>query len=58
MPQYNLGHVERIKKIQHLEATLPSLGLAGGAYEGVGIPQVIHSGQVAAAQAIKQISNA
>ncbi len=58
MPQYNLGHVERIKKIQQLEATLPSLGLAGGAYEGVGIPQVIHSGQVAAAQAIKQVSNA
>ncbi|MBT6919634.1 MAG: protoporphyrinogen oxidase [Planctomycetaceae bacterium] len=57
MPQYNLGHVERIKKIRQFEATLPSLGLAGGAYEGVGIPQVIHSGQVAAAHAIKQISN-
>ncbi len=58
MPQYNLGHVERIKKIQQLEATLPSLGLAGGAYDGVGIPQVIHSGQAAAAKAIKQFSNA
>jgi oxygen-dependent protoporphyrinogen oxidase len=58
MPQYNLGHVERIKKIRQFEATLPLLGLAGGAYEGVGIPQVIHSGQVAAAQAIKQVSNA
>ena len=57
MPQYNLGHVERIKKIRQFEATLPLLGLAGGAYEGVGIPQVIHSGQVAAAHAIKQISN-
>ena len=57
MPQYNLGHVERIKRIRQCEAILPSLGLAGSAYEGVGIPQVIHSGQVAAAQAIKQISS-
>ena len=56
MPQYNLGHVERINKIRQLEATLPSLGLAGGAYEGVGIPQVINSGQVAAAQAIADLN--
>ena len=56
MPQYNLGHVERINKIRQLEATLPSLGLAGGAYEGVGIPQVINSGQVAAAQTIADLN--
>jgi oxygen-dependent protoporphyrinogen oxidase len=56
MPQYNLGHVERIKNIRQLEATLPSLGLAGSAYEGVGIPQVINSGQVAAAQAIAELN--
>lgn len=53
MPQYNLGHVERIKKIRQAEAKLPSFGLAGSAYEGVGIPQVILSGQTAAAHAIK-----
>jgi oxygen-dependent protoporphyrinogen oxidase len=29
-------------------ATLPGLALAGAAYEGVGIPQVIASGQAAA----------
>jgi len=53
MPQYNIGHVERIKKIRRAEAQLQSFGLAGSAYEGVGIPQVIQSGQIAAANAIK-----
>lgn len=51
MPQYNLGHVERIKKIRQAEGKLPFFGLAGSAYEGVGIPQVILSGQTAAARA-------
>ena len=53
MPQYNVGHVERIKRIRQAESELESFGLAGSAYEGVGIPQVIQSGQVAAANAIK-----
>ena len=56
MPQYNLGHVERIKKIRQAEEKLPFFGLAGSAYEGVGIPQVILSGQTAAARAITGLS--
>jgi oxygen-dependent protoporphyrinogen oxidase len=53
MPQYNIGHVERMKKIRLAESKLQSFGLAGSAYEGVGIPQVIESGQIAAAHAIE-----
>ncbi|MDO7682542.1 MAG: protoporphyrinogen oxidase [Pirellulales bacterium] len=56
MPQYNLGHVERIKKIRQAEGKIPFFGLAGSAYEGVGIPQVILSGQTAAARAITGLS--
>ena len=48
MPQYHVGHVQRVAAIQARAAALPRLALAGAAYEGVGIPQVIASGQQAA----------
>lgn len=49
MPQYTLGHVDRVAQILGMVATHPGLAIAGAAYEGVGIPQVIASGQAAAA---------
>lgn len=48
MPQYHLGHVERIARIARRLDGLPGLALAGAAHEGVGIPQVIASGEAAA----------
>ena len=51
MPQYHVGHVERVARIMERTASLPGLGIAGAAYAGVGIPQVIASGQAAARQA-------
>ena len=48
MPQYHLGHLARIERITRRLDGLPGLALAGAAYEGVGIPQVIASGQAAA----------
>ena len=49
MPQYTVGHADRVATIQRLVANHRGLALAGAAYEGVGIPQVIASGQAAAA---------
>jgi len=49
MPQYTVGHADRVATIQQLVASHRGLALAGAAYEGVGIPQVIASGQAAAA---------
>ncbi|MCL2710937.1 MAG: protoporphyrinogen oxidase [Planctomycetaceae bacterium] len=48
MPQYNVGHRERIQEIESLVAKEPSLALAGNAFSGVGIPNCIHTGFVAA----------
>jgi protoporphyrinogen/coproporphyrinogen III oxidase len=48
MPQYHLGHLARLKRINDCIANLPGLALAGNAYEGVGIPQCIRSGEQAA----------
>jgi oxygen-dependent protoporphyrinogen oxidase len=49
MPQYTVGHIDRVTRIQRLVTAHRGLALAGAAYEGVGIPQVIASGQAAAA---------
>ena len=48
MPQYNVGHRERIQDIESLVSAEPSLALAGNAFSGVGIPNCIHTGFVAA----------
>jgi len=50
MPQYHLGHLDRLAAIDRLLDRLPGLTLAGGSYRGVGIPQVIRSGQEAFAR--------
>jgi oxygen-dependent protoporphyrinogen oxidase len=49
MPQYHVGHVERVKRIRELSAKLPGFGLVGNAYDGVGIPQCIRGARLAAA---------
>jgi oxygen-dependent protoporphyrinogen oxidase len=48
MPQYHVGHLERLKRIDERIALLPGLTLAGNAYTGLGIPDCIRSGEVAA----------
>jgi oxygen-dependent protoporphyrinogen oxidase len=48
MPQYHVGHLERVKRIRERLASLPGLALAGNAYSGLGIPDCIRSGEAAA----------
>jgi protoporphyrinogen/coproporphyrinogen III oxidase len=48
MPQYRLGHLDRVEAIERKVAALPGLALAGGAYRGVGIADCVHSGETAA----------
>lgn len=48
MPQYHLGHLERVQAIEERAAQLPGLEMAGNAYRGVGIPFCIRSGEAAA----------
>ncbi len=56
MPQYHVGHGERVTQIQARVQALPGLALAGSAYRGVGIPQCIHSGESAAAQVLQEVT--
>ncbi len=48
MPQYELGHLERVERIENRAAQHRDLELAGNAYRGVGIPDCIASGERAA----------
>jgi len=48
MPQYHVGHLDRVAQIAALVAHCPGLVLAGNAYHGVGIPDCIHSAEMAA----------
>jgi oxygen-dependent protoporphyrinogen oxidase len=44
MPQYTLGHRQRIERIAGKLAEHPGLHLTGASYRGVGIPDCIASG--------------
>jgi len=48
MPQYEVGHLDRIKEIENSIHELPGLTIAGNAYHGAGIPDCIRSGELAA----------
>jgi oxygen-dependent protoporphyrinogen oxidase len=48
MPQYNIGHRERLERIEARLGSMPGLALAGNGYRGVGIPDCITSGRRAA----------
>ncbi|WP_152185256.1 protoporphyrinogen oxidase, partial [Segeticoccus rhizosphaerae] len=48
LPQYAVGHVERVATIREGVADLPGLEVCGAAYDGVGIPACIGSGRSAA----------
>jgi protoporphyrinogen/coproporphyrinogen III oxidase len=55
MPQYTLGHCQRLAKIDARRQTWPGLHLAGASYRGVGIPDCIASGWAAADAASAQV---
>jgi oxygen-dependent protoporphyrinogen oxidase len=45
MPQYTLGHLDRVALIENRCAKIPGLAVAGGSYRGVGVPNCIESGE-------------
>ena len=58
MPQYNLGHPEILKRIEAALARQPGLALAGNGYCGIGIPDCIHSGELAVERILSTEANA
>ena len=52
MPQYHLGHVERVEQIELLASAHANFALAGNSYHGVGIPACVESGKNAASKVL------
>jgi len=56
MPQYNLGHPEKLTQIESALEKYPGLALAGNGYRGIGIPDCIHSGELAVEKILNKLS--
>ena len=48
MAQYQVGHQEVVGSVERLAGELPDFAVAGNGYHGVGIPDCIRSGEMAA----------
>lgn len=57
MPQYRVGHLELVARIEERLARHPGLALAGSAYRGVGIADTIHSGETAASRLLTALGS-
>lgn len=55
MPQYTLGHLDRVDEIERLEAGVSGFALAGNAYRGVGVPNALESGERAAGKVLADL---
>jgi oxygen-dependent protoporphyrinogen oxidase len=51
LPQYAVGHLDRVARIRDAVCAVPGLAVCGAAYDGVGIPAVIASAHRAAREA-------
>jgi oxygen-dependent protoporphyrinogen oxidase len=56
MPQYHVGHLQRVEQIEKRAAAIPRFALAGNAYRGVGIPFCIRSGERAAERVLAEVA--
>ena len=50
LPQYTVGHLDRVARIRAAVAELPGLAVCGAAYDGVGIPACVATAKGAVAQ--------
>jgi oxygen-dependent protoporphyrinogen oxidase len=55
MAQYNVGHLERLERIENLRRGLTGLALAGNGYRGIGVPDCVRSGQQAASELLQSL---
>jgi oxygen-dependent protoporphyrinogen oxidase len=55
MPQYTMGHLDRVDFIEAREREIAGLALAGGAFRGVGLPNCIESGERAVTKVLADL---
>jgi oxygen-dependent protoporphyrinogen oxidase len=55
LPQYSVGHLDRVARIKAALAAAPGLVACGAAFDGLGIPACIGSGTAAATQLLSKL---
>ena len=55
MPQYHVGHLARVKRLEAAARGWSGLALAGNAFHGVGVPDCIRSGNAAARDMVSDL---
>jgi protoporphyrinogen/coproporphyrinogen III oxidase len=53
LPQYPVGHLERVARVRRDLAAFPGLAVCGAAYGGVGIPACVADGRLAAEETLR-----
>ena len=55
LPQYAVGHLDRVARIRAAVAAVPGLAVCGASYDGVGIPACIGSAHIAADRVLSML---
>jgi oxygen-dependent protoporphyrinogen oxidase len=55
LPQYSVGHLDRVGRIRAGVGREPGLAVCGAAYDGIGIPACIATARSAAAQVVRYL---
>ncbi len=55
LPQYAVGHLDRVATVRRVLSSLPGLAVCGAAYDGLGIPACIASANLAATKVLADL---
>ncbi|WP_285775539.1 protoporphyrinogen oxidase [Microtetraspora sp. NBRC 13810] len=58
LPQYDVGHLDRVARIRAAVAGAPGLAVCGAAYDGVGVPACVATAREAAARILDHLDPA
>jgi protoporphyrinogen oxidase len=56
LPQYTVGHADRVARIRSAVARLPNLAVCGAAYDGLGIPACVATARAAATRVLDALN--
>lgn len=56
LPQYNVGHLDRVARVRAAVAVQPGLAVCGAAYDGIGIPACVSTARTAAARILDHLT--
>ncbi|MQY07951.1 protoporphyrinogen oxidase [Actinomadura macrotermitis] len=57
LPQYNVGHADRVARVHAAVKAQPGLAVAGAAYAGLGIPACVATGRAAAGRVLEHLQS-